>query len=174
VKAALVIRQRPDPAPRFSITNDALLIGRNEDNDVVLESPRVSRYHARVIWTGAEYRVEDLGSKNGTWLNGSRIETASHLKDGDTLQVGDVILVFEVQGFETMTMTEGASLPDGLTQREAEVLSLIASGRSNQEIAEGLVLSVRTVERHVSNVYSKIGAKNRAEATSYALSRGLG
>jgi DNA-binding CsgD family transcriptional regulator len=64
-------------------------------------------------------------------------------------------------------------LPDGLTAREAEVLGLLASGKSNQEIAAALVLSVRTVERHIANVYAKVGAHGRAEATAYALRHAL-
>jgi DNA-binding CsgD family transcriptional regulator len=63
--------------------------------------------------------------------------------------------------------------PDGLTQRELEVLQAIAAGKSNREIAQELVLSVRTVERHITNIYTKISARGRADATSYALSRGL-
>lgn len=63
-----------------------------------------------------------------------------------------------------------ASGPD-LTARELEVLSLIAAGKSNQEIAGELVLSIRTVERHISNIYTKIGATGtaaRATATAFA------
>ncbi len=63
--------------------------------------------------------------------------------------------------------------PDGLTQREVEVLRLIAGGRTNSEIAEELVLSVRTVERHIGNIYGKISARGRADATPYTLTRGL-
>ncbi len=63
--------------------------------------------------------------------------------------------------------------PDGLTKREVEVLRLIASGRTNSEIAEELVLSVRTVERHIGNIYGKISARGRADATAYTLTRGL-
>lgn len=63
-----------------------------------------------------------------------------------------------------------------LTPREIDILRLIAAGKSNQEIAAFLVLSVRTVERHISNIYSKIGASGpiaRATATAYALHHGL-
>ncbi len=63
--------------------------------------------------------------------------------------------------------------PAELSEREVEVLGLLAAGRTNQEIADELVLSVRTVERHVQNVYGKIGARRRAEATAYALTRGI-
>jgi DNA-binding NarL/FixJ family response regulator len=66
--------------------------------------------------------------------------------------------------------------PAGLTARELEVLRLVARGRSNNEIADELVLSVRTVERHIANIYDKIGASGRsarAAAASYALAAGV-
>ncbi|MCH8224546.1 MAG: hypothetical protein IIC97_01620 [Chloroflexi bacterium] len=63
--------------------------------------------------------------------------------------------------------------PDGLTQREVEVLRLIAGGKTNLEIAEELVIAEGTARRHVANIYEKIGAANRAEATRYALSQGF-
>ena len=64
-------------------------------------------------------------------------------------------------------------LPDALTVRELEVLRLIAAGQTNKEIAEQLVLSVRTVERHINNLYAKIGARGKADATAYAFRHGL-
>ena len=63
--------------------------------------------------------------------------------------------------------------PDDLTHREAEVLRLIALGKSNPEIAQELVVSIRTVTTHVSNIFSKINATNRAEAATYATRHGL-
>lgn len=59
--------------------------------------------------------------------------------------------------------------PAGLTAREAEILRLLAEGRTNREIADTLVLSVHTIERHLANAYRKIGARNRADATAFAL-----
>ena len=61
------------------------------------------------------------------------------------------------------------SLARGLTRREHEVLKLVAAGKRNREIATELVLSDRTVQRHIANIYEKIGARNRAEATAFAL-----
>jgi pimeloyl-ACP methyl ester carboxylesterase len=63
--------------------------------------------------------------------------------------------------------------PEKLTPREIEVLRLIASGRSNREIADELVLSVRTVERHITNLYGKISARGKADATAFALRSGV-
>ena len=61
----------------------------------------------------------------------------------------------------------------GLTHREVEVLRLIADGRSNREISEELVITLNTVFRHLSNIFTKIGAANRVEATVYANQHGL-
>jgi DNA-binding CsgD family transcriptional regulator len=66
-----------------------------------------------------------------------------------------------------------ADLPDRLTAREAEVLVLVAGGMTNKQIAAELILSPATVERHVANVYRKIGARRRADAATYAVVHGL-
>lgn len=63
--------------------------------------------------------------------------------------------------------------PNGLTECEVEVLRLVASGQSSAEIAAELVLSRRTVERHISNIYSKTNTHNRSEATAFAFAHGL-
>jgi predicted ATPase/DNA-binding CsgD family transcriptional regulator len=65
------------------------------------------------------------------------------------------------------------AFPDHLTAREVEVLRLVAGGKSNAEIAGALVLSVHTVERHVANIFAKLGAHNRAEAAAVAARHGL-
>jgi DNA-binding CsgD family transcriptional regulator len=65
-------------------------------------------------------------------------------------------------------LPQAPDYPDGLSGREVEVLRLVAAGKSNQQIADELVISMNTVIRHVSNIFSKIGAANRTEAASYA------
>lgn len=65
------------------------------------------------------------------------------------------------------------SRPDGITPREAEVLGLVARGLSNRQVAEALVVSEKTVARHLSNLYTKLGVSSRTAAAAYAHAHGL-
>lgn len=91
------------PAARFRVTHLArefeLLPGENvlgREGDVAIAIPQksVSRRHARIVVRGAVAVLEDLGSKNGTWLNGLRIESPTEVNDGDEIRLGSVPLVF--------------------------------------------------------------------------------
>ncbi|WP_145135275.1 response regulator transcription factor [Paenibacillus sp. Y412MC10] len=74
---------------------------------------------------------------------------------------------------EQMRRGESTDLFDGLSEREKEVLSLTAMGYANKEIAEQLVISVKTVETHKSNLMEKLGLKTRPELIKYAMKKGL-
>jgi DNA-binding NarL/FixJ family response regulator len=69
---------------------------------------------------------------------------------------------------ETLDRREAASRSHGLTPRELQVLRLLAAGKTNHAIASDLVLAEKTVDRHVSNLYTKLGVSSRAAATAYA------
>jgi DNA-binding CsgD family transcriptional regulator len=70
-------------------------------------------------------------------------------------------------------LAERAALPGGLSAREAEVLRLVAAGRTNREIAAALVVSEHTVARHLQNIFAKLDVPSRAAATAFAVERGL-
>jgi DNA-binding NarL/FixJ family response regulator len=72
-------------------------------------------------------------------------------------------------------LSRKASTPPtgGLTARELEVLRLVATGKTNKSIAADLFLSEKTVARHVSNIFTKLGLSSRAAATAYAYEHGL-
>lgn len=83
------------PQRRFVvvISDPKASLGRSPGNQIVLDTPEVSRRHAEIVWNGKTFLVTDLGSKNGTRLNGQRVDTAE-LSDGDRLEIGTWGLVF--------------------------------------------------------------------------------
>lgn len=72
------------------------VIGRASDAAIPIDSPGISRHHARIVVTHGEATVEDLGSKNGTHVNGSRITTPCQLSDGNEIRLGTVVLTFRI------------------------------------------------------------------------------
>ena len=69
--------------------------------------------------------------------------------------------------------TPTTATASGLTGRELEVLELVAAGKTNRQIATDLVISEKTVARHISNIFTKLGVSSRAAATAYAFRHGL-
>ena len=65
------------------------------------------------------------------------------------------------------------SYPNGLTAREVQVLSLVATGRTNREISSTLMISEHTVARHLQNIFSKLGVSSRTAATAFSLEHSL-
>ena len=90
---------------RFPLAEGEQTIGRDADNGVCLESPRVSRRHARVVVRGARATLEDLGSKNGTFIGADRLDGPRELTPGDTIRIGPFLLVFAVSGGADSTET---------------------------------------------------------------------
>ncbi|MFB0536434.1 MAG: FHA domain-containing protein [Anaerolineae bacterium] len=69
----LTVRQGPQPGQRFSSNKPTIIIGREAGNDVVISDPQVSRRHASLAWDGRQFIIQDLGSANGTFVNGERL-----------------------------------------------------------------------------------------------------
>jgi LuxR family maltose regulon positive regulatory protein len=84
-----------------------------------------------------------------------------------------VLLAFEGPAGISKIDKATQDLPEPLSQREQEVLQLVAEGLTNQQIATRLVISIRTVKKHVENIYSKLGVENRTRAVARARAMGL-
>lgn len=128
----VLVMFRPDGQRRsFSIVRDMTVIGRREDCDLRIPLGDVSRKHCRLIKDGDTIRVEDLGSSNGTYRNGNRIQQ-SELTAGDTLQVGPVVFVLQVDGVpadeELQPVTSSAGAAGG--EDELEVVEESGGGSS--------------------------------------------
>jgi serine phosphatase RsbU (regulator of sigma subunit)/pSer/pThr/pTyr-binding forkhead associated (FHA) protein len=90
----LQIMHGPMTGRLFRLDRDVMVVGRNPDCDVVLQPKSVSRRHAVVSRNGTNFEVKDLGSTRGTIVNGQKLTDTALLKDGDTLQIGELQLTF--------------------------------------------------------------------------------
>jgi len=72
------------------------LVGRGVDASVWIDAPGVSRHHARIVVRQGEATLEDLGSKNGTYVGDSRVSIPHRLVNGDQIRVGSVVLTFRI------------------------------------------------------------------------------
>lgn len=83
----LIIQEGHGAGRRWFIEKDRVTIGRSEDCDIVLTERQVSRHHAQIRRTDSQYILEDLGSKNGTYVNGRQVTGPYILQDGDEIQI---------------------------------------------------------------------------------------
>ena len=106
-----VLLQGGEAVP-FPVTKDVTLLGRHPDCDVQLHSNMLSRKHARLVKDGATYFIEDLGSGNGTFVNGKRIESRVPLVHEDRIKLGPLLLRFETQQIPLPTTDGRSARPD--------------------------------------------------------------
>lgn len=111
----LVVRQGPQPGQSFPLEKDSLAVGRDPGNDIVINDPHVSRQHARITQQGGLMVIEDLGSTNGTFVNGMRLTGPHTLADGDVIGLGDAVTLtfygWPAVTTETMVCRSGVVAP---------------------------------------------------------------
>lgn len=91
-----VMRSGPTPGATFSLEGDQLVIGRDSSSNIAINDAEVSRKHARLTFQGGKYVIEDLGSTNGTFVNGQRLVSTVVLKSGDVVSLGEqIVLMYE-------------------------------------------------------------------------------
>jgi pSer/pThr/pTyr-binding forkhead associated (FHA) protein len=103
----LVITKGNGTGREFAVGTEAV-VGRAADVDFVLEDVGASRRHCRVSAQGGVYVVEDLGSRNGTWVNGTRVQRGV-LKDGDLIRVGGVEIAFRQKSATDASAASGSA-----------------------------------------------------------------
>jgi hypothetical protein len=108
----LVVHTGPNPGTLFELTRDVTTVGRDVTNEIVVGDPEVSRQHARFTRTPAGFVLEDLGSTNGTYVNGERLAAPRVLTPGDSIGLGEnVTLGFESASPESAATVMGAPSP---------------------------------------------------------------
>lgn len=148
----------------------ALLLARGEAQAAVvgLREACASWRDLRLPYEGARARV----------LYGLALRSAGD-EDDAILEIRSAVAAFDRLGAipdrdDAARLLPGASpLPRGLTRREAEVLRLVAAGKSNRDIAGDLVISEHTVARHLQNMFTKLGVSSRSAATAFAFEHDL-
>ena len=89
----LVMSQGPQPGKTFVLDRDVLMIGRDPGNDIVIAETQASRQHTRITRQGNFLVLEDLGSTNGTFVNGVRLTAPHTLTNGDVIGIGDAVVL---------------------------------------------------------------------------------
>jgi predicted component of type VI protein secretion system len=101
-----VMRSGPTPGVTFPLEGDQLTIGRDASNGVAINDAEVSRKHSRLSFQGGKYVVEDLGSTNGTFVNGQRLAGPVVLKPGDVVSLGEQIVLM----YDAINSDPGATM----------------------------------------------------------------
>src|SRR5262245_35950607 len=150
---------------------ERVTVGTLETNDVVLDADGVSRVHAVFERFGETWTVRDLGSRNGTFVNGGRIIGEHALHSGDEILLGRLRMLFHgpARGAETAAIAS----PPPLTPRERDVLVALCrplltgdaftEPASTRAIAAELVVSEAAVKQHLSRLYDKFDVSTRDE-----------
>src|SRR5512138_2506672 len=111
----LVMRSGPTPGAAFTLEGDQISIGRDSVNEIVINDAEISRRHARLTFQGGKYVLEDLGSTNGTFVNGQRLAGPRVLKAGEVVSFGEqIVMVFEAVSLDpgaTMVSPRAAAVP---------------------------------------------------------------
>ena len=107
--ASFIIKRTGHPDESVDLTDTEITVGREAGNELVIDDQSMSRKHAAISATEEGHTVRDLGSRNGTWLNGNRItEKPELLHHGDEVRLGRHALTLRY-------LTEEATVPEGLT-----------------------------------------------------------
>jgi len=102
----LVMRSGPTPGTVYPLEEDQIMVGRDSTNNVPINDAEMSRRHARLTFQGGKYVIEDVGSTNGTFVNGQRLAGPYVLKAGDVVSFGEQIVLM----YDAVNADPGATL----------------------------------------------------------------
>ena len=131
-KPILIAREGQLAGERWTIEGDEFIIGRGSDCQIVLPERQVSRHHAKIVFDSGAYILYDLGSKNGTHLNGVQVRGSTPLKDGDEVQIALRVKLIFVGTDATVPLTVEEPLSPGLLELNKEQRSVRIAGNELQ------------------------------------------
>ena len=112
----LVVQSGPNSGTVYPLEAPEIIIGREPNNLISINDAEVSRKHAKLILQNSLFVIQDLGSTNGTFINGQRITSPVVLKPGDTITLGEnVVLLFEAAFDPNATMISASQVPKAVT-----------------------------------------------------------
>lgn len=184
---------KPSGRELVPLSGERVTLGKASTNAVSLEhDPTVSRLHAVLENHGSAWSIRDLGSRNGTYINGEKIDTERVLRSGDELRLGKSRLVYlesreAGQAADEATMVpDTTALPPRLTRREFDVLVVLCrplvsddpfpEPASVRRMASELFVTEAAVKQHLQNLYDKFSipteGDRRVRLANEALRRG--
>lgn len=110
----LTMRSGPNPGTVYALDSEQISIGRDSSNEISVNDAEVSRRHARLTFQGGKYVLEDMGSTNGTFVNGQRLTGPRVLKSGEVVSLGEqIVFVYEaVDSDPGATMVSPRKVPE--------------------------------------------------------------
>ncbi|HVV35821.1 MAG TPA: FHA domain-containing protein [Acidimicrobiales bacterium] len=180
---------QPSGPERASLDGERLSIGKSPANDLVVRDATASRLHAVIERLGPGWVIRDLGSRNGTFVNGERIVADRALRGGDEIRVGAARLILRTDNVAVGESSTAVVNPaPNLTAREREVLralcrpllagDLLTAPAPARVVADELFLSEEAVKKHLQRLYVKFGieggspAERRTRLANEAFRRG--
>ena len=128
-KPVLVAREGQLVGQRWTIENDDFLIGRGSDCQIVLQERQVSRHNVRITQENGRYTLHDLGSRNGTHLNGSQIDGLAILQDGDEISIALAVKLVFVGTDATIPLTFEPPTAEGNLQLDEAARAVLINGK---------------------------------------------
>ena len=157
----------------FGLEASPVVVGRSGDCDLILaDDDSVSRHHAVLERFGRVWQVHDLGSRNGTWINGARLAGEQALRHDDTINVGRTRIVFRDRaGAGPSSATSPLAAPPRLTPAQSRTLvelvrpvlkpdKPVPAPATEEEIAGRLFVSRSAVRQNLSALYDKFGIED--------------
>ncbi|PHS11064.1 MAG: protein serine phosphatase [Blastopirellula sp.] len=147
----LIAINGPDSGKKIYLAGEKFVLGRHPECDILVEVGAVSRHHAQITKDSQEYYIEDLGSRNGTYVNEKQIADKYHLQDSDTIRICDVDFSFHVD--------QPFAAPSGLPQGNLDESSAFGTIVFDEDEGESTIMSKLEVSSEPGSIHLTASAE---------------